>query len=89
MKYLTIIDGTEYDGYSSFDEKNLKMVVHKGQFSKEMNFKPVQMPMLIFPDGSSAYLNHGYIRALIDYESKQQLAHISDQLSGSETLCGK
>ena len=81
MKYITIIDGTEYDGYSSFNEKNMKMAVHKGQFSKEINFKPVQQPMIIFPDGSSAYLNNGYIRALIDYESSQQAAYLSNQLA--------
>lgn len=82
MKYLTIIDGTEYDGYSSFDEKNLKMAVHKGQYSREMNFKPVQQPMIIFPDGSSAYLKNAHIRESASGISILLTTNQVDQLSG-------
>ena len=81
MKYIAIIDGERFDGYSSFSEKDPKLVVHKGFRNETIRLTPLIRPLVVMDSGMGVFITQGHIDALVKYDTEEKIKQIAKQMS--------
>ena len=84
MRYLLIIDESQYSDFEKVDGNLLEIYAVDQNGNKRMfDVRPIQREMLVTPNGASAYLTQGHINAMMEYEREQHIKEIVDKMNHS------
>ena len=94
MKFIISVDDNFISNFRRDDEDRLTLVVtDKNGLTRAVRLKPLQKPVLTFPNGESIYLNQEHIDALLEYEKRVSIAEavrrINEGIQEAVKLSGK
>ena len=88
MKYIAIFDDNFFD-----DDELTIIALDKNGVMHKIPLKPLQRPVLTFPDGQNLYLTQEHIDALLEYEKQVSIAEavkrINEGIQEAVQLSGK
>ena len=93
MKYIAIVDDNFLSNFRRDDNGLTLVVTDKDGLTRAMGLKPLQRPVLAFPDGENIYLTQEHINALLEYEKQVSIAEavrrINEGIQEAIQLSGK
>lgn len=80
MKYMAIFDD-ELLSHFRRDDNGLTLVLNdeKG-FTRAVRLKPIVKPTVVREDGESVYITQGHIDSMLDYEQRERLSRITEDM---------
>ena len=82
MKYLLVFDEHQYENFEKVDGNLLEIYATDKTGTKHiLDLRPIKTEMVVMPNGASAYITQGHIDAMIEYERKQHVKEIVDNMN--------
>lgn len=82
MKYLLILEESQYNYFEKVDGSPLKIkIADKDGVDHLFDIRPIQREMVVVPNGASAYITQSHIDAMIEYEREQHIKEICDKMN--------